>query len=312
MPEISKRNAGNGKVGITWLTPVSSGWQNGQAATIAGYELWQSTGEIADTVALAAPATLVYTTVSPLERTRTVSSLANGTALYFAVAAVNSNGERSEPGGGLTSVTPDVANTALADDSFTLEVDDAVVLTNTPDQSIPVTITGGLTYGTDYTITVSMGGVPSTMIVYNSTTGVLDVADDLNVVGMTTWTVTASGAGSHNGIVEESFVLTVNLSDADAVKLAKADLDITDAAGGNLDVVILDNIALPLSGLHETGITWTSSNDRTISETGRVTRPKAGSLSVTVILKAGNYPGAGRRKQELYGNRYTATGYRKP
>ena len=73
--------------------------------------------------------------------------------------------------------------------------------------------------------------------------------------------VGCSGASSNGG-----------LSDADSVAAAKTSLDITEAAGGNLQAVTLTTITLPDKGAEGTTITWSSDNTAVIANDGTVTR----------------------------------------
>jgi len=80
----------------------------------------------------------------------------------------------------------------------------------------------------------------------------------------------------------KAFPVTVKtaLSAAERVELARAALTVA-----NLDDV-RGNLTLPLTGLHATTVEWSSADPATISTTGVVHRPAAGSAAKTVALTA--------------------------
>ena len=169
-----------------------------------------------------------------------------------------------------------------------LSIDSAPIYTNSPGQSISVTLTeDGLIYGQDYRISISKGGTSTTLLAWNPTDGRIDV-ETMTEVGVDTWTAAVSGMGTYSGIIETDFELEVLLSDADAVAAAAAALDIREAAGGDADAV-RDGFTLPLEGIEGTGITWQSTDTGiVIAPDGTVTvsRPAAGDEDAPVTLQA--------------------------
>ena len=284
-PLISARNAGDGQVEIAWTAAQSAGWINGTAAAIVNYEIYQSNSAIADLTGQTA-----IHSISALARAYTIDALSNGESYYFAVVTVsNINGinVRSAPGGGDISVTPNDNLIPLTSTQFSLSIDNAAALTNTLGQIIAVNLNeGNLVYGQDYSITVSKAGTATTEIAWNPAKRQLDIVDTPTAVGAERYTLTVSGTGAYSGIIERSFELQISLSPADAVAAAKAALDIREAAGGDLNAVIVPQIALPLSGINGTDIDWTSNNPNVISANGVVSRPAVGAFDAAVILKA--------------------------
>ena len=282
-PGIAARIAGDGQVGINWLAPALSGWKDGQIALIEHYEIYQSDTPISDISGM----TAVHTTANAAEKSYTVTSLNNGQDYYFAVVAVTAGG-KSAPGGGNEAVRPSDALTSLDTTQFALSIDSASIYTNTPGQSISVTLTeDGLIYGQDYTISISKGGASTTLLAWNTTDGRIDV-ETMTEVGADIWTVTVGGMGTYSGIVEVDFELVVLLSDAEAVAAATAALDIREAVGGDADAV-RDGFALPLKGIEGTDITWQSTDANIIiAPDGTVTvdRPAAGDADAPVTLQA--------------------------
>ena len=279
-PLISARNAGDGQVEIAWTAAQSAGWINGAAAAIVKYEIYQSNSAISDLTGQ----TAIHSS-SALARAYTIDALSNGESYYFAVAALSDINGRSAPGGGDVPVTPNENLILLTSTQFALSINNAAALTNTAGQSIALNLNeDNLVYGQDYGITVSKAGTAATEIAWNPAKRQLDIAAALSRVGTERYTVTASGMGAYSGIIERSFELRVSLSAADAVAAAKAALDISEAAGGDLNAVTVPEIALPLSGINGTSIEWTSSNPDVISADGMVSRPAAS--GATVILKA--------------------------
>ncbi len=163
--------------------------------------------------------------------------------------------------------------------SFTIDVDDTTAKTNT-ESSHSVTVNGGLTEGSDYTLSIT-----DPLTITNA--GAITIPDSYTSIGAHTITVTAAGIGNYTGTKEATFTLTVVLSDADAVAAAKAALVITDitfASGEDKDSVTQD-VTLPTSGDEGTAIAWSSDNTA-IDTAGAVTRPSASSSDATVTLTA--------------------------
>ncbi|MFL0251341.1 immunoglobulin-like domain-containing protein [Clostridium neuense] len=79
--------------------------------------------------------------------------------------------------------------------------------------------------------------------------------------------------------------IPVNVNDSDNGSLDKASLEIGYASGDNSSNVT-QNITLPAKGANGTNISWASSNEAVISNTGVVTRPPIGSINETVSLIA--------------------------
>ena len=283
-PGISARIAGDGQVGLNWLAPALSGWTDGQAAVIEHYEIYQSDTPISAISGM----TAVYTTANAAEKSYTLTSLNNGQDYYFAVVAVTAGG-KSAPGGGDAAVRPSDAITGLDTTPFALSIAPASIYTNIPGQTISVTLNeGGLTYGQDYTISISKGGASTTLLAWNTTDGRIDVIETVTEVGADIWTVTASGMGTYSGIVEVDFELEVLLSDAEAVAAAAAALDIGEAVGGDVNAV-RDGFTLPLKGIEGTAIAWQSTDTGiAIAPDGTVTvsRPAAGNADAPVTLQA--------------------------
>ena len=283
-PGISARIAGDGQVGLNWLAPALSGWTDGQAAVIEHYEIYQSDTPISAISGM----TAVYTTANAAEKSYTLTSLNNGQDYYFAVVAVTAGG-KSAPGGGDAAVRPSDAITGLDTTPFALSIAPASIYTNIPGQTISVTLTeGGLTYGQDYTISISKGGASTTLLAWNAADGRIDVIETVTEVGADIWTVTASGMGTYSGIIEANFELEVLLSDAEAVAAAAAALDIGEAVGGDADAV-RDGFTLPLKGIEGTDIAWQSTDTGiAIAPDGTVTvsRPAAGDADAPVTLQA--------------------------
>ena len=166
--------------------------------------------------------------------------------------------------------------------SFTIDVDDATVEAGIADTHSVTVNGGGLTAGTDYTLSIT----PSLTI---TDAGAITIpANAYSAAGTPTITVTATGIGNYAGTKEATFTLTVVLSDADAVAAAKTALDITDitfASGEDKDSVTQD-VTLPTSGDEGTAIAWSSDNTAIDAATGAVTRPSASSSDATVTLTA--------------------------
>ena len=164
--------------------------------------------------------------------------------------------------------------------SFTIDVDDTTAETNTAG-SHSVTVNGGLSPGSDYTLTITN---PLSI----TDAGAISIPGSYSSTGSHIITVTATGSGNYSGTKEAVFTLTVLLSDADAVAAAQTALDITDitfASGEDKDNVKQD-LTLPLSGDEGTAISWNSDNTAIVAATGTVTRPSASSGDTAVTLTA--------------------------
>ena len=75
------------------------------------------------------------------------------------------------------------------------------------------------------------------------------------------------------------------ITDAEAVAEALALLEIGYADGDTIDSVT-GNIMLPIIGLHDVDITWTSSDGTVVTTTGAVNRPSLGNGNTQVTLTA--------------------------
>ena len=285
-PVILERSASDRQIILSWVAPINTGWYKGQAAGIIEYTAYQSDLPITDATSLG---TLIKTIVNPDTTDKasiTVPNLPNDTAYYFAVIAKTSVGV-SAPGGGDASVKPKTVITDLTDAGLTVSAADTTVLTNTAGQTITVTLADqGLTYGTAYTITVIKGGQATAALMYDSTAGSITVSDTLKTSDSGTYTILAIGETDYSGTVSDTFVMTVNLSDEDAVAADKAALDITAAAGGDLSSVGVDFIALPTLGANGSDIAWVSTNTAVIATDGTVNAPAMGAADEDVTLTA--------------------------
>lgn len=79
----------------------------------------------------------------------------------------------------------------------------------------------------------------------------------------------------------------VDLTDSEAVLAAKADLDEAKILNGNASLSnITKNLLLPITGIHSTSISWSSTNINILSTNGIVTRPIKDSGNAIVELTA--------------------------
>ena len=283
-PLITGRIPGNEEVQLSWLVPASAGWKDGIQASIGSYQIYQD-AKVIESVDLLSPVG------SAQDMYYTASSLSNDQTYYFAVTTVNGHGEESLPAGGEVGISPtDIAPGSIKDDtSFLLSVEDAAAWTNTAGQTIDVDLDeDNLVYGQDYSIVISKTGSEVPELYYDSGIGKIRVSDALaaSLAGDTTYTVTAHGMGSYKDSVTDDFVLTVSLSDADAVAADKRTLDISQEAGGNLNAVVIEHISLPANGPNGSSIAWTSSNPAVIADDGAVSRPSIGRADAVVELTA--------------------------
>ncbi|WP_426451764.1 immunoglobulin-like domain-containing protein [Paenibacillus sp. S-38] len=141
-------------------------------------------------------------------------------------------------------------------------------------------------------VTLPLSGINGTAISWGtSDAGVITntgvVSRPANGTGNQTVTLTATisrGAATRT----QPFQLTVlepapnTLSDADAVALAKEALEVGYASGDST-AHVTQNVILPASGLHDTAISWTSTNANRVDASGAVTR---GDTTETVQVTA--------------------------
>ena len=282
-PVIIGRSAADQQIVLTWAAPAISGWTDGHENIISSYDIYQAASAISDLSGLDVLETVNNVNPAGLQ-SYTVTGLANGSDYYFAVAAVTASG-RSLPGGGDVSVSP--GTTTDLDTVITLSVEDAAASTNTPDQSIAVSLNdGGLSYGQDYSITIIKGGRATTALSWDATGTTITVSSALSESDGGDYSIIASGMGAYGGNVSDPFTLTVNLSDTDAVAAAQAALDISTEAGGDLNAVTVSQIALPIDGRYDTAISWASSDENVIRADGTVIIPAVGSQDAEVTLTA--------------------------
>ncbi len=161
--------------------------------------------------------------------------------------------------------------------SFTISVANKTAETST-EGSHSVTVNGGLSSGTDYTLSIT-----DPLTITNA--GVITIPNTYTSTGTHQITVTATGKGNYLGTKTAIFTLTVVLSDADAVAAAKAALDITYGGSDNAGSVTQD-LTLPTSGDEGTAISWSSDNTAIVAATGAVSRPSASSSDAVVTLTA--------------------------
>ena len=283
-PLITGRIPGNEEIQLNWLAPASAGWKDGAQASIVEYRIYQN-DQVIDNVDQLSP----VGSVSDMHYT--VRSLNNDQTYYFAVTAVNGHGEESFPAGGEAALSPvDSTPGSIKDDtSFSLSVEDAAAWTNTAGQTIDIDLDeDSLVYEQDYSIVISKAGSEASELYYDSGIGKIRVSDALaaSLVGDTTYTVTAHGMGGYKDSLTDTFVLTVSLSDADAVAADKRILDISQEAGGNLNAVSIEHISLPANGSNGSTITWSSNNPAVIADDGAVARPLIGTADAVVELTA--------------------------
>ena len=123
----------------------------------------------------------------------------------------------SLPGGGEISVTPN-ENISTIRDVLSLSVEDFAAAADESGQVISVDITDtspyGLTYGTDYVISISKAGSSVEALVYNPETNKIDIADTIGLADEGIYTIRASGMGRYNEALTDDFELTVKLSNA--------------------------------------------------------------------------------------------------
>ena len=282
-PLITGRIPGNEEVQLSWLAPASAGWKDGAQASIVEYRIYQNTHPI-DNVDQLSPAGSVS------DMHYTVRSLNNDQTYYFAVTAVNGHGEESFPADGEAALSPtETAAISIQDGSFSLSVENAIAWTNTAGQTIDIDLDeDSLVYGQAYSIVIIKAGSEAPELYYDPGIGKIRVSDALaaSLVGDTTYTVTAHGMGGYKDSLTDDFVLTVSLSDADAVAADKRILDISQEAGGNLNAVSIEHISLPANGPNGSTITWSSNNPAVIADDGAVARPLIGTADAVVELTA--------------------------
>ena len=283
-PLITGRIPGNEEIQLSWLAPASAGWKDGAQASIVEYRIYQN-DQVIDNVDQLSP----VGSVSDMHYT--VRSLNNDQTYYFAVTAVNGHGEESLPAGGEAALSPaDSTLGSIKDDtSFSLSVENAAAWTNTAGQTIDIDLDeDSLVYEQDYSIVISKAGREAPELYYDSGIGKIRVSDALaaSLVGDTTYTVTAHGMGGYKDSLTDDFVLTVSLSDADAVAADKRILDISQEAGGHLNAVSIEHISLPANGPNGSTITWSSNNPAVIADDGAVARPLIGTADAVVELTA--------------------------
>ena len=282
-PLITGQRPGNKEIQLSWLNPASAGWKDGAQASIVEYRIYQDTKAI-DKVDHLSPVG------SAQDMHYTVTSLSNDQTYYFAVTAVNGHGEESLPAGGKAARSPtEIAAISIQGRKFSLSIENTVAWTNTAGQTIDIDLNeDSLIYGQDYSIVISKSGNEAPELYYDSGIGKIRISDALaaSLVGDTTYTVTAHGMGGYKDSLTDDFVLTVSLSDADAVAADKRTLDISQEAGGNLNAVVIEHISLPTNGPNGSSITWSSSNPAVIAGDGTVARPLIGTTDAVVELTA--------------------------
>ena len=282
-PVIIGRSAADQAVVLTWAAPAMTGWTDGHEGIISSYAIYQDASAISDLSGLTAIGTVSNVNMTG-SQTYTATDLTNGSDYYFAIAAVTASGQ-SLPGGGDVSARP--GTTTDLGTVITLSAEDAVTSTNTPDQSIAVSLDdGSLSYGQDYSITIIKGGRATTALSWDATGKTIKVSPALIESDAGDYSIIASGMGAYGGNVSDPFTLTVNLSDTDAVAAAQAALDISTEAGGDLNAVTISHIALPIYGRYDTAISWETSDEKVIRADGTVIIPAVGSQDAEVTLTA--------------------------
>ena len=296
-PAIIGRSAGNRQVELTWTAPAATGWKNGQAIAISGYKIYQNNAAIRDTAGL----TTVVTGIEPVMRTWSVSGLVNGKDYYFAVSALTGEGVESLPGGGDISVTPK-ENISTIRDILSLSVEDFAALTGTSGQAISVDITAsGLTYGTDYMISISKAGSSVEALVYNPETQEIDIADTIGPADAGSYTIRASGMGLYNEAVTDDFELTVKLSNTNLLEQALKALSYTDIkfAADEDENSVHSDFTVPQTGLHGSSIDWKSDNPVVMISGNAAAVDPPDENTVVVTLTANLYLNAEHASKEF-------------
>ena len=192
---------GNEKVTISWTAPVDRGYSNGVAASITGYSVYYSQSQGFDK-ATAAGQKSAGTAVSI-----DVDGLTNGIEYYFLVTAINNVGE-----GGVSSEVNAKPQASLAEAGFTISVANLTVwqfLSSTHS----ATIGGGLTAGTDYSLTLT-GPTGNTGVVSIDNSGTITTpktgtSPSISLSDEGLYTITATGEGAYKGTETTTFTLDV-------------------------------------------------------------------------------------------------------
>ena len=299
-PVIIGRSVGNEQVELTWAAPAVTGWKAGQAIAVSGYNIYQDSNPITDTSGL----TAVITGIEPEMRTWVLRGLNNGETYYFALSAVIGEGMETSPVGGDISVTPN-ENISTIKDILSLSVEDFVAVANTSNQVIAVDITdtspSGLTYGTDYMISISQAGSSVGILDYNPNTQEIEVGDTIGLSDEGIYTIRASGMGLYNEAVTDDFELTVSVSDENLLEQAVKALDYEDiefAANEDANGVYSD-FTLPLAGLHGTSIDWESDNIPVVAISGGAAQVNPPEVRTVITLTARLYLNAEYASKEF-------------
>ena len=250
--------------------------------------------------------TAVSPTIDPVGATGTFS-VTSGT-LPSGLSLDSDSGEISgtpdQATNGVVSVTIEMIGTdnyegtVTKDVDITIEVGDATLVA-TDKAALTITYAqGDSETSVTQALTLPAAGANGTSITWSSSdTNVIAIADDGAVTvtrpadadASVTLTATIEKGGASE---TKDFTLTVlkdaGLSDADAVAAAINALDITTAAGGNLQAVTVAAITLPVAGTEGTTITWSSDNAAIAisGNTATVTRPDVNSADADVTLTA--------------------------
>ena len=290
VPVIIGWSVGNRQVELTWTAPAVTGWKDGQAIAVSGYNIYKDSNPITDRSGL----TAVIKGIEPEMRTWVLSGLDNGETYYFALSAVIGEGMETSPVGGDISVTPN-DNISTIKDILSLSVEDFVAVAYTSNQVIAVDITdtsqSGLAYGTDYIISISKAGSSVEALVYNPDTQEIDVADTIGPADEGSYTIRASGMGLYNEAVTDDFELTVKLSNTSLLEQALKALSYTDmkfAANEDENSVHSDFI-LPLTGLHGSSIDWESDNIPVVAISGEAAKVNPPEVRTLITLTARLY-----------------------
>ncbi|NEW60676.1 hypothetical protein GSY74_05210 [Sulfurovum sp. bin170] len=178
----------------------------------------------------------------------------------FSITLKNTNGEESE------ALLIDILKDTVAPDMPSLEVSLPI---ETENNQYTLSI-----YGENQTTVYINGSNMNRVISDEKATVVVGL-----IVGDNQFDITLKDEAkntSEASIVHITRKAPPQMGDAEAVDLATSDLNLGDTSS------VSSNMSLPTTGLHGTTISYSSSNTAVLSNTGVVTSPESGSVTVTL------------------------------